>query len=180
MTPKRGISISVAAAGIVMMLVAACSQNPFPLWSGFRHVGPDGWDTMETLDFSPDVGSLAATKCVRPAIAIRHNRELPFSSLRIGIELSDSTGVLSTDTVTLLLADASGRWLGRKTNALTETVDTLPCALDLTPGFTLSLTPVSRESIVPGIVNVGVILIDPAQERRDTKTDIPGIKELRL
>lgn len=180
MIPARRIPVLSAAAGIILMLAAACSHDPFPLWSGFRHVGEDGWNSMETLDFTPEAGVMAPEGIARAAIAIRHNRELPYSSLRIQIEQSDSTGVLSTDTVTMLLADSEGRWIGHKTNALTETVDTLPFPIRLTPGYTISLTPAARAEVIPGIVNVGIILIDPGHGRRDIKTDIPGIKDLRL
>lgn len=180
MTFGKRIPVMTAATGILLMLVVACSRNPFPVWSSFQHVGTDGWDTMETLDFSPDVASLSVSNGVRPAIVIRHDRRLPFQTLRLQVEQSDSTGVLSTDTVTMRLADSSGRWLGRKTNALTETIDTLPVSLRLTPGFTISLTPAVKTEVIPGIVNVGIILIDPRRERRDVRTDIPGIKDLKL
>lgn len=188
MKPSRKQHIATAAACIILMLAAACSQNVFPVWSSFLHVGVNGWDTMETLDFSPDVEQLTtslggnphATENLALAIAIRHNRELPYQDLRLQIERSDSTGILACDTITLHLTDSQGNWQGHKTNALTETVDTIPFPVRLTPGFTLSLTPAMKEEIIPGIVNVGVILFRPDRTRKDMETGIPGVKKLKL
>ena len=84
----------LTASLLLLAGATACRESAFPLWSGFRHVGDAGWDCMETLEFSPGADSLRVRRPVDIAIVVRPDRTLPYSTIWIAIEQTDSTGVL--------------------------------------------------------------------------------------
>lgn len=149
------------AAAALSIVTAGCRESAFPVWSSFRHVGSDGWDHLQTLEFTPGADSLRTRRPVDIAVVVRHDRTLPYSSIWIAVEQSDSTGVLRCDTVPLSLADSHGEWKGHRSKALIEAANTILHGVTLTSGYTISLSPALTETTIPGIRNVGIIIIDP-------------------
>lgn len=153
---------------VLLIVCAACSKNPLPLWSQYRHVDNGGWDALETLDYQVPIAELPPHSDVRAVISIRHTAQLPYRRIRVAVEQTDSLQVVANDTITVTFANPSGAWLGRKSNALIELNDTIDIPLHVSgDGLTISLTPANREAVIPGIVNVGIILFDPANPRID-------------
>lgn len=160
-------------ASVLLLICAACSQNPMPLWSQYHHVDNGGWDAMETLDFQLPLQDLPPHSDLRAILSIRHSAQMPYRQIRVAIEQTDSLQIVAEDTVTVTLARPDGAWLGRKSNALIELNDTLDIPLRTSgDGLTISLTPANREANIPGIVNVGIILYDPANPRIDMRSPL--------
>lgn len=136
-----------------------CTNNEMPAWSKFRDVDRTGWQPEQELTFEVGRDSLPdASKNYEAALVVRHSARRHLRSLPLVVEYSDSTGILSLDTISISLMAEDGSTLGKTAYGVTQLEIPLAHELTITPGYTITIHPLCRNKNPEGVLNIGVLL----------------------
>ena len=148
-------------------LLAGCSADV--VFQADVPVAGGAWAQEAKHSFAFDISDTVGTHNV--FIDVRHTGDYPYQDMYLFVDLEDPQGEHSVDTVDLILADGTGRWLGRgvgfikadrhDAHVLYRHRDRFP----RTGRYTLTLEQAMRVDPLPGVIDVGVS-IERASEPR--------------
>lgn len=152
-----GASLSVAS----LLMAAACTTPGGDVaYSRFRSVPAAGWDEFDGREFQP----FAEDTLLQPGrydvvLCVRHNGRYGFREVRLAVEAPGKEGVMKADTVTVRMADADGRFVGRGSYGLYETADTVLENVFLERDWSMAVAPAMPGGEVREIDKIGLILL---------------------
>lgn len=153
--------ILVALGLVISPFLTGCDRLPSGAIGSEMAVVPSrGWYPDAPVEFTPvtyDTVSPPAPP-YELVIHVRYLRSCPERELRLAVqEMSLAEGYRPADTITIPLAGADGKPVGRGGYNIFETCDTLRSGFTLPEGYTVTLAPVSA---VAGVISVGYSLLD--------------------
>ncbi|HRZ20944.1 MAG TPA: gliding motility lipoprotein GldH [Bacteroidales bacterium] len=96
-------------AGVLVMILCACDPNR--VFDRNAAVDPKGWIPRDGKEFRVEITDTISIYNLY--ISLRHTNDYPFSNIYFFVLSRFPDGQLYRDTVEYVLADPSGRWLGK-------------------------------------------------------------------
>ena len=90
-----------------MFLLLGCGKQV----ALFKDIPESGWEQQHWMEFQ--YTHRLPQKEVALNWVLRHNDDYPFANIHLITEWRSPKGLLKSDTLTYLLAEADGRWLGK-------------------------------------------------------------------
>lgn len=136
-------------------LLAACNENT--VYHSYQSLPDEGWEKSDTLSFQiPITDSIPAT--LRIFAEVRNRTEYPYHDLHLFISqnLPDST-VWRTDTITVNLADSTGRWMGTGWGSIYQSETFMKSVRPLHPGnYTIKVMHGMKDENLKGLNDIGI------------------------
>lgn len=158
----RILSTWVAWLGgvLVVAVLAGCGRLNSVAYSKFCAVDVDDWPEQAMCVYRPEVAdSLVAPGYYRAYLVVRHRDSYPYSTLRLRMASEALDDEPKERILTVPMADDAGRWLGRHYKSLYERKVLIADSLKVSPGWQLIITPEMNTPALPGINDIGLILI---------------------
>lgn len=146
--------IAIAAT---MLIMWACGGNDVA-YCEFRQLPADGWAYGDTIGFSTESmsDSIANGHLI---VSLRHTNGYPYSNVWLELTRNGNDGVTTRDTINCVLADIYGRWKGQGFGAAYQFSDTLPNALRLLRGDSITIRHIMRADTITDIEHLGIMLV---------------------
>lgn len=93
---------------LILLLLSGCRKEK-TVYNAFRPLAKENWCVGDAADFDVEIPK-DGSYCIY--VAIRHTADYNMANLRCFIQASDSIGVSLRDTLNVMLADTTGKWLG--------------------------------------------------------------------
>lgn len=139
---------------LFIAILSACGDAP--VYDSFKPI-EGGWHQDSILAFDVPIREIDERYMV--TLKIRHDASYPYSNLYLFRKIESADGLEYQDTVDLLLADKTGKWLGSgvgevKTMVWPYRANTLKFTA---PGnYTFSLQQGMRTAVLEGVTDVGI------------------------
>lgn len=95
----------------ILALLSACDRRVY--YDSTRAVNEHGWLPAESVDF--DVLAEDTTTVYNLLFEVRNSISYPYSNTFLFVQTTFPDGSVAKDTLEVPLADAEGRWLGKRT-----------------------------------------------------------------
>lgn len=126
------------------------------VFEGFKTVEKKGWSYKKPVEFAVE---LKAKENLDLAVVVRNTTDFNFSNLWLFVTSLSPSGVVVKDTVSCVLADDYGYWLGKGFSGLYLTEHLIKKQQTFEKGeWVFSIEQGMREEAVEGIQEVGLIL----------------------
>lgn len=136
-------------------LTAACNENT--VYHSYQALPNKGWAKSDTLSFQvPITDSVPPT--FRLFAEVRNKSNYPYQNLYLFISqnLQDSTAFL-TDTITINLADSTGKWLGNGWGSIYQSAIFFKSVRPLYPGnYTFRIVSGMKDEKLNGLNDIGI------------------------
>jgi len=134
-------------------LLTACDSSVFYERQG--SVNEHGWLPTESVDFDVDVTDTLTV--YNFLVEVRNSISYPYANTFLFINTTFPDGSVARDTLEFPLADASGRWLGRRTGRYVDTryYFRRNARFPMEGSYRFSFTNGMRDSAVTGIKDIG-------------------------
>ena len=136
-------------------LMAACNENT--VYHSYQSLPDEGWGKSDTLSFLiPVTDSIPPT--LRLFAEVRNRTDYPYHNLYLFISqnLQDST-VWRTDTITINLADSTGRWIGNGWGCIYQSAVFIKSVRPLYPAnYTFKIMNGMKDEKLSGINDIGI------------------------
>ena len=143
----------------LLCLLGACltiACNEHTVYHSYQTLSIGEWNKSDTLSFHVPITD--STTTYRLFAEVRNRSEYPYHDLYLFISqnLQDST-VWSTDTLTINIADSTGRWLGNGWGSIYQTDAFITSVRALHTGnFTVRVMHGMKDEKLNGINDVGI------------------------
>ena len=138
------------------LCLAACDKAP--LQHSYLTLPTEGWRKADTLCFPLHTGVPVSKAALQ--VEVRHSNGYPYRNLHLAlsIEKPDSTLLLPTDTLRLMLTDNKGRFAGNGGvgTFYQSQSDSYPLALPDTGVYHVRLIHCMGDTLLRGVSDVGV------------------------
>ncbi len=141
------------------LLLAGCSEQV--VFQADAPIPNGTWDNRYTPEFAFDITDTVSKHDVY--IDVRHTGDYPYSNLHLFVDLSGPGGRAKRDTVECLLADPTGRWLGKGTGFIfarrtrdAKVLYRLGNRFPASGRYTVRIEQAMRENPLPAVIDVGV------------------------
>ena len=147
----------IAIASSALLLVA-CGEAP--VYQADQQVPNGAWSREFKPSFAFDILDTVSKHDVY--IDVRHTGDYPFSDLYLFVDLTGPGGRTARDTVECILADPTGRWLGRGTGFIfadhvqAKVLFKLGNRFPAAGRYTMQLEQGMRMDPLPAVIDVGV------------------------
>ena len=146
---------------ILLLLLVGCSNSTVLM---FEDLPSEGWLQEEWVSFS--YKHRLPQKTVSLDWVLRHDNAYPFANIHLIAEWKNPKGISRSDTLSYLLAEPNGNWLGAGLYVKEHKLPFLNTFLLDEPGtYTFSVRPAVRanetligQKILPGIHQIGIAL----------------------
>lgn len=129
------------------------------MYSEFHNINSKGWNRLSFIPFNPIPEDSITEGAIHDVILVlRHNDFTPSDSIWIAVQETSFGNIIRNDTIPLSLAYPSGSWKGNGAHGIYQISDTLHSFSKLPAGYELSISHAMKPQIIPGIINVGIIL----------------------
>jgi gliding motility-associated lipoprotein GldH len=148
------------------VLLAGCSDGL--VFQADTPIPGGAWSSAYKPEFAFDISDTVSKHDV--FIDVRHTGEYPYSNLFLYIDLGGPGGRTARDTVECILADPTGRWLGRGTGFIFADRKQARVLYKLgnrfpAPGrYTIRLEQAMRQDPLPAVLDVGISVQRSAQQ----------------
>lgn len=153
--------VAVCAAALS---VGSCGDASRTAYSRFVSVDAGKWNNTEycyfPLDEAPAHTFSDSLQRYDLVLTVRHNTDFPYNNLWIVLDRTFGLDSISTEKVNLRLADESGNWRGHAMQGLYEFSDTIMRKAAFSSADMIALHHDMPQTIVPGIVDIGVTLVE--------------------
>ena len=131
----------------------------------YEHIPNKGWDENHELLFDSITIADAGQK-YDIDIELRHNNDYPYQNIYFFVSMLHDADTIAVDTIQYMLADETGKWFGRGSNALyQQTLSYKKGYLFPDTGtYQIIVYQAMRDSLLPGVEDVG-IRIDKVSEK---------------
>lgn len=147
---------------VALLILTGCTKRA--LFDDVHTFDGEGWRASDTLSYKFPISDTAKTYNV--LLHIRNTKNYDYSNLWLFIETTAPNGQVYTDTLEIMLADPSGRWLGKGIgNVNSMLIPYMPGVKFTQRGiYTLSIHHAMRVESLTEIMDLGVRII-PYQEK---------------
>lgn len=141
-----------------MLLALGCTHDV--VYQGNAPISTEGWSSSYVPEFSFEIADTVNRHDVY--IDVRHTGDYAFSNLFLFVDMAGPGGRNVRDTVECLLADPTGRWLGKGTGFIFSDRKQAKVLFKLRNRFpaigryTVELQQAMRADPLPGVIDVGV------------------------
>lgn len=144
--------------------LCCCIRSGNTCYSYFHDVNSSRWNPIEVFHFqpSPTDSALLGTD-FDVVVTLRHNESCNVSTLPLKVTQLKNGIEVKTDTISLQLSDAKGRWLSKGRLGIHSLDFTLARNLKIDYDYQILIKPAFENSDVKGINSVGVSLISHKQ-----------------
>ena len=136
-------------------LLTACNEHT--VYHSYQSLPNKGWGKSDTLSFLiPVTDSIPPT--LRLFAEVRNRTDYPYHNLHLFISqnLQDST-VWRTDTITINLADSTGRWIGNGWGSIYQSAVFIKSVRPLYPAnYTFKIMNGMKDEKLSGINDIGI------------------------
>lgn len=101
---------------LVVTVYGAISCSRQPVYNEFKQVDPDGWSADSSSVFQVNMEDTSGTYNL--TLHIRHTSAYPYQNLWLFVEQLSPDSQLVRDTISCILADHAGKWLGTGTGSV--------------------------------------------------------------
>lgn len=137
------------------VLALACTDKSI-VFEGFETADKNGWNYKEPVEFSVE---LMTKKELNMSVVIRNTTDFNFSNLWLFVTTLSPSGVVSKDTISCVLADDYGYWLGKGFSGLYLSEHLVKNQKLFEKGeWLFSIEQGMREDTIQGIQEVGLVL----------------------
>lgn len=147
---------AIAIAGAALLLLGCAEEVVFQADAPI----PDGaWDSSYRPEFAFDITDTVSKHDVY--IDVRHTGDYAYSNLYLFVDLSGPGGRAKRDTVECILADPTGRWLGKGTGFVfasrhAKVLYRLGNTFPASGRYTVRIEQAMRDNPLPGVIDVGI------------------------
>lgn len=143
-----------------MTIALSCDRNRF--YDRSVSIPGNGWHKDSTALFNVDVKDTVGL--YRVLINLRNNNDYLYNNFYLFLNSTLPNGDLARDTIELILADRTGKWLGRGFGRIKDNQVEVRYGLRFPQkgNYTFEIEQAMRDTILAGIVNVGIRI-----EKRD-------------
>ena len=141
------LSFNLAAMIFGILLISSCTEQP--TFMEFRDIAEEEWNQSDTLTFELSGKELSGKK---PAILVRHSGQYNFQNIWLKV----AVGEKEFQRHEIMLATASGRWLGDKSGALYTLNFPLDQVKLQSDSTTITVTQNMRANPLIGVQAVGI------------------------
>ena len=144
------LSIAVIAAA----LLAACNSNVF--YFEKNTIENDDWHLDNSLVY--DVNIVDTLQLYNFHINIRNTNEYPKMNIFFFVKTTFPTGAIAVDTVECLLAEPTGKWIGKGSGKLYDNMFLFRenVIFPMTGKYEFEITHGMRDTIINGVSEVGL------------------------
>ncbi len=104
----RKIGFQLLFFGLILTLISACDKNR--VFEAYKEIPQSGWHKDSLVVFTIPVTDTLQNYNLY--INVRNDIEYNYSNLWLFIEITQPGEIAITDTLDLLLADPTGKWMG--------------------------------------------------------------------
>lgn len=142
------------------IILSGCREVDDVVYSEFSIIDPDGWDPVETLEFSsfPADSATFDNTLYDLRIMVRYDRSFSNRIIPLFVEQTVDGNVIERDSVSLVLYDDKGDPTGKGSLGVFERFTILEHDMPLKEGYSVTLSPLLNKQDSKGILNVGVSL----------------------
>lgn len=142
---------------VAALLLAGCADNV--VFQADAPIPDGAWASSYAPEFSFDITDTVSTHDVY--IDVRHTGDYRYSNLHLFVDLTGPGGRAMRDTVECILADPTGRWLGKGAGFVfasrhAKVLYRLGNRFPASGRYTLRLEQAMREDPLPAVIDVGV------------------------
>lgn len=145
--------MTILTAGAIAALMGACDSKAF--YDESRAVDEHGWDMADSVAFDVAVTDTAST--FNFLIEVRNSVSYPYANTFFFIRTTFPDGTVAQDTLEYPLADASGRWLGKRTGRYVDTryYFRRNARFPMQGDYRFAVTHGMRDSAINGLKDIG-------------------------
>lgn len=143
---------------LLLLLLAGCGEDP--IYQADLQVPNGAWSRSFKPSFEFEITDTVSKHDVY--IDVRHTGDYPFSDLYLFVDLTGPGGRTARDTVDCILADPTGRWLGRGTGFIfadriqAKVLFKLGNRFPAAGRYTIQLEQGMRLEPLPQVIDIGV------------------------
>lgn len=142
------------ACMLAAMALAACDGNVY--YDESRSVDEHGWAPQDSVCFDVEVDD--TTHLFNFLVEVRNSVTYPYSNTFLFIGTTFPDGSVARDTLECPLADATGRWLGKRTGRYVDARYRLrggSARFPMTGTYHFAITNGMRDSAISGLKDIG-------------------------
>lgn len=144
----------------IVAVLAGCGRLDSVAYSRFCAVDADDWPGQAMCAYRPAVAdSLVPPGYYKAYLVVRHRDSYPYGILRLRVATEALENQPEERVITIPMADGDGRWLGRHYKSLYERKVLISDSLEVSQGWQLVVTQEMNTPSLPGINDIGLILI---------------------
>lgn len=137
------------------LLAVGCTDKSI-VFEGFKTVDRKGWNYKEPIEFSVELNT---AQDLSMEVIVRNTTDFNFSNLWLFVTSLSPSGVVAKDTISCVLADDYGYWLGKGFSGLYLTEHLIEEQKSFEKGeWVFSIEQGMRDEIIEGIQEVGLVL----------------------
>lgn len=141
-------------AVLITTCLTACNRNVF--YDRQQSVDEHGWLPEEAVNFDVEVKD--TTTVYNFLMEVRNSVSYPYANTFLFINTTFPDGSTARDTLEFPLADASGRWLGKRTGRYVDTrfYFRRNARFPMTGFYRFAVTNGMRDSAITGLKDIGL------------------------
>jgi len=113
---KLSKSAAFIIAALLVLFNPGCGRDAF--YEDFKETADETWSIDDAKEFTVNIDNNSLS--YRLIFTIRNTTDYPYSNLYLFFTTIDPNNIATRDTIECLLADRSGRWLGRGIGKIRE------------------------------------------------------------
>ena len=141
---------------LTLLLVGFSCNRVNNIYFKYEHIPGEGWSMNNELRYYPEIAD--PEKRYDISIELRHNNDYPYQNIYFFVSMLQNDSIIGTDTLQYLLADETGRWFGRGSNALFQ--QTLSYKKEYlfpdTGTYQIVVRQAMRDNLLQGVEDVGI------------------------
>lgn len=144
---------------VIMSTIQSCGNTHRTAYSHFEQIGKDGWDPADVISYEPALADSTISKSQQfdMSLILRYSSRQMTPAIPLAITIEDEKGIVGSDTI---IADSkSARFVKSRTRyGVREEIYSLGKNVQISDGYSVSVSPLSERSHSKGLINVGLIL----------------------
>lgn len=147
-------TLSYLVALLLLASLTACDGNVF--YDRQQAVDEHGWLPSENIDFDVTVDD--TNQVFDFLVEIRNSVSYPYSNTFLFLNTTFPDGSMSRDTLEFPLADAAGRWMGKRTGRYVDSryYFRRNARFPMQGNYRFSVTNGMRDSAISGLKDIGL------------------------
>lgn len=101
---------------VPLIFFSSCDSSM--VYDDFKHIDGGSWKWDDTVDFSFTMEDTVSMHNM--LVRLRHSTDYPLSNLYMFVHLEGPSGQTKTDTINFMLAENSGKWIGKGVGNIRE------------------------------------------------------------
>lgn len=148
------VPTQIALLALLLWVFSACDQNR--VFDEYKSTGNLGWHKDSVMVFEFTVSDTLQNHNLY--INVRNDVKYDFSNLWLFLEISQPNGTTRSDTFQIVLAEPSGKWLGKGFGGVKtrETVYKRSVYFPASGKYSLTVQHGMRAPVLTGIADVGL------------------------